>query len=248
LSARFRILAVDPDEEERSLVEATARALGSDCDWCGSGQEALGRISANSYDAILIDVLLPDDSGYELCRAVKSDPETADVPLLFATPANHADDVLDGFQTLAFDYLLKPYRPRELHARLRNALRTKALLDEMRRRARSAELVIHLGRALAQAATAAEAERSIERELAGLSETLGAEGISVEIQGKTLCAVGSVAAPVAADIPFDHPGIDGVLRVRRSTPADSEERMRLADFSGTLARGLARHRLAESAG
>jgi CheY-like chemotaxis protein len=235
LRGRFRILAVDPDEEERSLVEATARALGSDCDWCASGQEALGRISANSYDAILIDVLLPDDSGYELCRAVKSDPETTDLPLLFATAANHADDVLDGFQT------------RELHARLRNALRTKALLDEMRRRARSAELVIHLGRALASAATPAEAERSIERELAGLSETLGAEGVSVEIRGKTLCAVGSVAAPVAADIPLDHPGIDGILRVRRSTPADSEERVRLADFSGTLARGLARHGLAESA-
>jgi hypothetical protein len=49
---------------------------------------------------------------------------------------------------------------------------------------------------------------------------------------------------VAADIPLDHPGVDGVLRVRRSTPADSEERVRLADFSGTLARGIARHGLA----
>ena len=244
VKARSRILVVDPDEEERGLLEATARALGSECDWCASGQEALGRIAADSYDTILIDVLLQDDSGYEVCRALKSDPETADVPLLFATATNHTDDVLDGFQTLAFDYLVKPYRPRELHARLRNALRTKNLLDEMRRRSRAAEQVIHLGRALASAASPDEAERLIERELAGLSETLNAEGISVEVGGRTLCAVGSAAAPVAADIPLDHPGVEGVLRLRRSTPADSEERVRLADFSGTLARGIARHGLA----
>jgi len=243
MEALPRILVVDPDEEERGLVEATARAIGAECDWCTTGRKALESVASHSYDTILLDVLLQDDSGYDLCRALKADPETADVPLLFATARNRAEDVLAGFQALAFDFLVKPYRPRELNARLRNAVRMKQLLEEMRGRARSSEQVIHLGRSLASAATPAEAERSIQGALADLSAALEADGVAVEISGRTLCAVGSEAAPVAADIPLDHPEIEGVLRVRRSTPADSEERVRLADFSGTLARGIARHGL-----
>ena len=243
MEAPPRILVIDPDEEERELVEAAARALGAECDWCTTGRGALERVAARCYDTILLDVLLQDDSGYEVCRALKADPKTADVPLLFATPRNRAEDVLDGFQALAFDFLVKPYRRRELNARLRNAVRMKRLLEEMRGRALCSEQMVHLGRSLASAATAAEAERSIQRALADLSEALGADGIAVEIAGRTLFAVGSEAAPIAADVPLDHPEIDGVLRMRRSTPADTEERVRLADFSGTLARGIARQGL-----
>ncbi|HWC65302.1 MAG TPA: response regulator, partial [Thermoanaerobaculia bacterium] len=116
MSRETRILVVDPNEEERDLVAATARELPAECDWCTAGDEALRRIGERSYDVILLDVLMDDNSGYELCRALKADPESADVPILFATTRNRAEDVLDGFQALAFDFLVKPYRPRELRA------------------------------------------------------------------------------------------------------------------------------------
>ena len=238
-----RVLVLDPDEEERGLVESTARVLGAECDWCGTAEEALRRIAAQSYEAILLDILVDESSGYELCRAVKADPETADVPLLFATQRNRADDILDGFQALAFDFLVKPYRPRELRVRLQNALRLKALLDETKTRARFYERVFELGRRLAADPTPEDAARTIERELEDLSETLGAAGLSLEIAGRTLFSVGDPRAPLAAEIPFESGGLEGSLRLRRASSADSEERSRLADFCTALGRGMARHGL-----
>ena len=243
-----RVLVLDPDEDERGLVESTARLLGAECDWCATGEEALRRISERPYEAILLDILVDDSTGYELCRAVKADPETADVPILFATQRNRADDILDGFQALAFDFLVKPYRPRELRVRLQNALRMKALLDETKARARFYERVFELGRRLSAAASPEEAARTIERELEDLSLALGAAGISLEVGGRTLFSAGDAGAPVAAEIPFETAGLESAMRIRRSSPADSEERARLADLCATLARWIVRLGLHAPAG
>ena len=236
-----RILVVDPDEEERELVAATARQISAECDWCTSGDEALRRIAEVRYDAILLDVLMKDNSGYELCRAMKADSETADIPILFATTRNRAEDVLEGFQALAFDFLVKPYRPRELRARLANAIRLRALLEEMKARVRFYERVLRVGRGLALARTAAEAEETIGRELERLVDAFGAHGVAVESAGRAIFSVGDQAGSLAAEIPFDQSGVEGTLRVWRETAADSEERVRLLDFAATLARGMARH-------
>ncbi len=238
MKPRARILVVDPDEQEKELVMATAERLGADCTWCGSGRDALRRIASGGADAILLDILLDDNSGYELCRALKADAETADIPILFATTRHRAEDVLDGFQSLAFDFLVKPYRPRELRARLYNAIRLKSLLDEMKIRVRSHERVLRLGRILSAARDAADAEPAIERELAGLVESFRAEGISVDAGGRTLFSVGRAEGRVAAEIPFHHSGVDGTLRLWREAPAEPEERVRLADLCAMLARGI----------
>ena len=236
-----RILVVDPDPQERDLVLATAKNLSAECDWCTGGEDALRHLAGKRYDAILLDILMDDNSGYELCRALKADPETADIPILFATTRNRAEDVLDGFQALAFDFLVKPYRPRELRARLANAIRLRNLLEEMKLRVRFYERVLRVGRGLAIARNPAEAEATIRRELEQLVEGWSARGVAIESGGRALFSAGEMAGPIAAEIPFDQSGVEGTLRLWRDTVADSEERVRLADFSATLARGMARH-------
>jgi DNA-binding response OmpR family regulator len=237
-----RVLVVDPEEDERDLVVATARQLSAECDWCTEGDEALHRIAGHGYDVILLDVLMEDNSGYELCRTLKADPESADVPILFATSRNRAEDVLDGFQALAFDFLVKPYRPRELRARLANAIRLRRLLQEMKTRVRFYERVLGVGRGLALARTPAEAEETIQREIEELRRAWGARGVAIDANGRTaLFASGETNGPLAAEIPFDQSGVEGVLRIWRESSADSEERVRLADFSATVARGMARN-------
>jgi len=233
-----RILVVDPDEEEKDLVAATGKFLGADVAWCKGSEDAFREIADRGCDAILLDILLDDSSGYELCRALKSDADTADVPILFATARHRAEDVLDGFQSLAFDFLVKPYRPRELRARLHNALRLKSLLDEMKTRARFSERVLRLGRVLDEARDVAEAEPAIARELVEVADTFHAEGVAVEAGGRTLFSVGRSGGPVAAEMPFHHSGIEGVLRLWRRGTADPEERVRLADLCAILARGI----------
>lgn len=242
MSRETRILVVDPNEEERDLVAATARGLPAECDWCTDGDEALRRIGERSYDVILLDVLMDDNSGYELCRALKADPESADVPILFATTRNRAEDVLDGFQALAFDFLVKPYRPRELRARLVNAVRLRRLLQEMKMRVRFYERVLRVGRGLAAARSEAEAGETIRRELEELRRSWGARGVAIDASGRdALFSAGESEGPLAAEVPFDQSGVAGILRIWRDVPADSEERVRLADFSATVARGMARN-------
>lgn len=239
-----RILVVDPDEQERDLVSATARQLSAECEWSTGGEKALRRVAQVRYDAILLDVLMADNSGYELCRALKADPETADIPILFATTRNRAEDVLEGFQALAFDFLVKPYRPRELRARLANAIRLRALLEEMKVRVRFYERILRVGRGLATARTPDEAKETIERELAGILQAFGARGVVIESGNRALFSAGEPDGPLAAEIPFDQSGVEGNLRMWRDTAADSEERVRLADLSATVARGMARHGIA----
>ena len=236
-----RILVVDPDPEERDLVLATAKQLAAECDWCTGGEEALRRIAGRRYDAILLDILMDDHSGYELCRVLKADPESADIPILFATTRNRAEDVLEGFQALAFDFLVKPYRPRELRARLANAIRLRGLLEEMKLRVRFYERVMRVGRGLAAARSAAEAGETITRELEQLVVTYGARGARIETGGGAAFSAGETAGPLAAEIPFDQSGVEGTLFLWREAPADPEERVRLADLSATVARGMARH-------
>jgi DNA-binding response OmpR family regulator len=243
MKERARILVVDPDEQERELVAATMKLLGAEYEWCSSGEEGLRRVAAERFDAILLDILMSDNSGYELCRALKADRETADIPILFATTRHRAEDVLDGFQTLAFDFLVKPYRPRELRARLHNALRLKALLEEMKARVRYHERVLRLGRGLANAKDPIDAEKTIEEELTELIGAFKAGGVVLDVGGRTLFSVGDASGPIAADIPFGESGVEGSFRLYRAAPADSEECVRLADFSATLARGVSRHGL-----
>jgi CheY-like chemotaxis protein len=238
-----RILVVDPDEEERDLVIATAKTLSAECDWCRNGDAALKAIAEHDYDAILLDILMNDHSGYELCRALKADPESSDIPILFATTRNRAEDVLEGFQTLAFDFLVKPYRPRELRARLANAIRLRGLLQEMKLRVRFYERVLRVGRALSAAGDAEEMAATITRELAGIVEGFGARGATIESGSGAFFSAGDTAGPLAAEIPFEHSGVEGTLRLWRETAADPEERVRLADISATVARAMARHRI-----
>jgi DNA-binding response OmpR family regulator len=236
-----RILVVDPDREERDLVVATAKQLAAGCDWCTTGEEALRRIAEHRYDAILLDVLMNDHSGYELCRALKADPESSDIPILFATTRNRAEDVLEGFQALAFDFLVKPYRPRELRARLANAIRIRGLLEEMKLRVRFYERVLRVGRGLAAARGPAEAGETITRELEELVASYRARGARLETAAGTAFSAGETEGPIAAEIPFDQSGVEGTLVLWREESADPEERVRLADLSATVARGMARH-------
>ena len=238
-----RILVVDPDSEERDIVFGTAKQLAAGCDWCTSGEEALARIAEHRYDAILLDVLMNDNSGYELCRALKADPESSDIPILFATTRNRAEDVLDGFQALAFDFLVKPYRPRELRVRLANAIRIRSLLEEMHLRVRFYERVIRVGRGLAAARNAEEAGRTITEELEELVASYRARGARLETTGGATFSAGETKGPLAAEIPFDQSGVEGTLLLWREAAADPEERVRLADLSATVARGMARHRI-----
>lgn len=133
------ILLVDDDPFQAEVASYIAYELGCDFDSAISGTEALEKVAARKPDLILLDVRMPDLSGYEVCRRVKTAPETAGTQVIFVTARTEEEDLLAGFEALANDYVTKPFSARELKARVKNALRVKSLLDTLTARTRLLE-------------------------------------------------------------------------------------------------------------
>ncbi|WP_394561946.1 HD domain-containing phosphohydrolase [Aquipseudomonas alcaligenes] len=99
-----------------------------------SGAKALQLAWRNPPDLVLLDVMMPDMDGYEVCRQLQANPLTRDVPVLFLTAKDQVEDQQLGLDLGAADYLSKPFEPAVLLARVRSQLRLKAAADQLRRR------------------------------------------------------------------------------------------------------------------
>lgn len=99
-----------------------------------SGAKALEVIGNNPPDLILLDVMMPDMSGYEVCRRVKDNPDTAQIPVVFATTLSDSDSEAKGLELGAVDYVTKPYVPALLRSRIRTHIalfKQHLLLEEL---------------------------------------------------------------------------------------------------------------------
>jgi two-component system phosphate regulon response regulator PhoB len=122
------VLIVDDEADLASLVEFNLQQEGLQTSVAGTGTEALALARVRAPDVIILDLMLPDISGKEVCRRLRADPKTANIPIVMLTARGEEGDRVAGFEVGADDYVTKPFSPREL------VLRVRALL----RRARSA--------------------------------------------------------------------------------------------------------------
>ena len=97
-----------------------------------SGAQALQIVERAIPDLILLDVMMPEMDGHEVCRRLKADPRTQEVPILFLSARNQDEDECLGFELGATDYLFKPINPPTLMARVQTQLRLKATADLLR--------------------------------------------------------------------------------------------------------------------
>src|ERR1700742_5369029 len=116
------LLLVDDDEAKRYILATCLRRAGHDVTEAITGREALGKVSA--AELVLLDVNLPDMSGFEVCRLIKSDPRTAAIPVIqVAAPAVEVTDRAHGLTEGADAYLVEPTEPAELLATVTATLR-----------------------------------------------------------------------------------------------------------------------------
>ncbi len=94
-----------------------------------SGKEALNIISRKPPDLILLDILMPEMDGFEVCEYLKHDPTTKDIPIIFLTAKTQTDDIVKGFELGAVDYITKPFHPAELISRVSTHLELKKSRD-----------------------------------------------------------------------------------------------------------------------
>lgn len=115
-----RILLVEDDKSIVDHLKVFLRQEGFEVDAAMCQADALGMAAESAYDLLLLDISLPDGSGYAVCTAVKA---YADVPVIFLTASGDEFSVVTGFDLGADDYIAKPFRPRELISRIKNVLR-----------------------------------------------------------------------------------------------------------------------------
>jgi len=133
LAERGSILIVEDDEAIATLLAYNLQREGFAVRSAAEGEEALLAVEEQRPDLILLDWMLPNTSGLEVCRALRRNPETRTLPIIILTARGEEYDRVRGLESGADDYVTKPFSPRELVARVRAVLRrTRPALSEER--------------------------------------------------------------------------------------------------------------------
>lgn len=121
-----KILVVDDDIDSLKLIVLMLQRNGYEVDGANAGAPALQKVVSDRPDLIILDVMMPDMSGYEVCRRLRKNPETRSIPIIMFTAKTLIDDKVAGFEAGADDYLTKPTHPAELASRVRAILARNA--------------------------------------------------------------------------------------------------------------------------
>jgi putative two-component system response regulator len=125
------ILVADDNESNRELLVALLSEEGYQVACATDGQQALEQVDSGSIDLALLDIVMPRPTGYEVCQALKSKPETRLIPVVLLTSLNSDADRVHGIMCGADDFLSKPVNKHELLARVHSLLRLKQFTDEL---------------------------------------------------------------------------------------------------------------------
>ncbi len=126
-----RILIVDDNRVNVELIKAQLKPYPYLLEWAYDGEEALQMVQKNKPDLILLDLMMPKISGYEVCRAIKQNKETQFIPVIIITALSELDDKIKAIELGADDFLVKPFNKTELLSRIRSLLNFKALHDDL---------------------------------------------------------------------------------------------------------------------
>src|SRR5512139_2993028 len=116
------ILVVDDDLDTLTLIGLTLQRRGFTVMKAQSGPEALEKLRVDLPDLVIVDVMMPQMDGYEVCRVIKSDQRTAHLPVVMLTAKAQTASQLEGFRAGAIDYITKPVHPQDLVARIASVL------------------------------------------------------------------------------------------------------------------------------
>ncbi|MCP3923640.1 MAG: response regulator [Desulfobacterales bacterium] len=117
------ILAVDDEEDILELIQFNLNREGYKVSCAISGEDALRKVSTKNPDLILLDLMLPDLDGFAVARRLKEDPKRRHIPIIMLTAKGEESDIVTGLELGADDYIVKPFSPRILIARVRTLLR-----------------------------------------------------------------------------------------------------------------------------
>src|SRR5580698_2239057 len=113
-----RVVIIEDERDVSRLLEFNLRGAGFVAQSAGTGADGLAAVAANAPDVVVLDLMLPDQSGYDVCRAIRADATSADVGVLMLTAKGEAEDRILGLEVGADDYVVKPFVVREVVLRV----------------------------------------------------------------------------------------------------------------------------------
>lgn len=123
MKSKYEILVVDDDLKNIQVgINFLKQNENYHLVFATSGQQALERVSEKDFDLVLLDIIMPVMDGYEVCRQLKADPKTRNIPVIFLTAKHEADSLMKGFELGGADYITKPFNAPELNARVKTHL------------------------------------------------------------------------------------------------------------------------------
>jgi class 3 adenylate cyclase/CheY-like chemotaxis protein len=135
VNVQAKVLVVDDTPHNVKLLTDLLGVKGYAVASAATGEEALAKLAGEKPDLVLLDVMMPGLSGYDVCQRIRANPETALLPVVLVTSLDPQQERVKGIEAGADDFLSKPINQPELFARVRSLLRVKALQDEVRRQA-----------------------------------------------------------------------------------------------------------------
>ncbi len=127
------VLVVDDNRQNRELLQAYLEDVDCRTVPANDGLEALEILAKAPPDLILLDVMMPKMSGFEVCKRIKNDPKTTDIPVIMVTALNEFGDIERGIDSGTDDFLSKPVNKLELLTRVKTMLKLKHLTDKLER-------------------------------------------------------------------------------------------------------------------
>ncbi|HEG44336.1 MAG TPA: response regulator [Phycisphaerales bacterium] len=128
-----KVLVVDDNEQNLELLVAYLEDIDCRIVTAMSGEGALDIIKQGGIDLVLLDVMMPKMSGFEVCRRLKNDPGTSHIPIIMVTALNELGDIERAIDSGTDDFLSKPVNKWELVTRVRTMLKLKHLTDQLER-------------------------------------------------------------------------------------------------------------------
>jgi DNA-binding response OmpR family regulator len=144
-----KILVVDDEPEAVELLEFNLKQAGYAVTTAGDGAEALKKARTQTPDMIVLDVMLPEMDGFEICKSLRLDSTTAKIPIIMLTAKAAEIDRVLGLELGADDYLTKPFSPRELLLRIKKILARGQTEEKLRDQLRFGDLLIDVPRHIA---------------------------------------------------------------------------------------------------
>lgn len=121
--AKKHILIVEDDEDIQQLVSFNLLKAGFHVTCADDGEEGLMQLANNDFDCLILDLMLPGMSGYEVCRTIRENDKKSKLPIIMLTAKGEENDIVTGLESGGDDYITKPFSPKVLVARIKSVLR-----------------------------------------------------------------------------------------------------------------------------